>query len=92
MSVKSYLSSNNTLPSARQISSNEVNLILKSLNSKKTSGTDKIPTKLVKLASIFLSTLLAIALIAFNSLASFKFHLQPASLFPTRIYSWANSI
>ena len=49
MSVKSYLSSNNTLASTRQVTSNEANLILKSLNSKKASGTDKIPTKLVSI-------------------------------------------
>ena len=35
MSVKSHLSFNNALPSARQVSFNEVNLILKSLNTKK---------------------------------------------------------
>ena len=52
-SVKNYLSSNNTLPSACQVTSNEVNLILKSLNTKKSSGADKIPTKLVKSASNF---------------------------------------
>ena len=62
MSVKSHLSSNNTLASARQVTSNEVNLNLKSLNTKKASGTDKIPTKLVKLASDFLSTPLATAI------------------------------
>ena len=56
MSVKSYLSSNNTLASARQVNSNEVNSILKSLSTKKAS--DKIPTKPIKLASNFLSKLL----------------------------------
>ena len=61
MSVKSHLSSSNTLASARQVTSNEVNLMLKSLNTKKASGTDKIPTKLVKLASNFLSKPLATA-------------------------------
>ena len=71
MSVKSHLSSNNTLASARQVTSNEVNLVLKSLNTKKASATDKIPTKLVKLASDFLSTTLATAIN--NSLASSKF-------------------
>ena len=59
MSVKSHLSSNNTFASARQITSNEVNLILKYLNIKKASGMDKIPIKLVKLASDFLSRPLA---------------------------------
>ena len=32
MSVKSHLSSNNTLPSVRQVTSNKVNLIIKSQN------------------------------------------------------------
>ena len=41
MSVRTHLSSNNTLPSERKITSNEVNLILKSLNTKKASGTEK---------------------------------------------------
>ena len=71
MSVKSNLNSNNSLASARQVTFNEVNLILKSLNTKKASGTDKIPTKLVKLASDFLSTPLATPIN--NSLASSKF-------------------
>ena len=71
MSVKSHLNSNNSLASARQVTSNEVNLILKSLNTKKASGTDKIQTKLVKLAPDFLSTPLATAIN--NSLASSKF-------------------
>ena len=59
VSVKSHLSSNNTLASARQVTT------------KKASGTDKIPTKLVKLASDFLSSPLATAIN--NSLASSKF-------------------
>ena len=69
--MKSHLSSNNILASARQVTSDEVNLILKSLNTKKASGTDKILTKLVKLASNVLSTPLATAIN--NSLASSKF-------------------
>ena len=68
MPAKSYLSS---LPSARQIISIEVNLILKYLKTKKASGTDKIPPKLAKSKSEFLSTPLAIAFN--NSLASSKF-------------------
>ena len=71
MPVKSHLSSNNTLASVRQVTSDEVNLILKSLNAKKASGTDKIPTKLVKLASNYLSKPLATAIN--NSLTSSKF-------------------
>ena len=79
MSVKSHLSSNNTLASARQVTSNEVNLILKPLNAKKASGTDKIPTKLLKLASDFVSTPLATAIN--NILASSKFpNFRPVSL------------
>ena len=70
MFVKSPLSPNDTLPSARQITSNEVNK-LKFLNTKKVSGTDKIPAKLVKLASNFLSPPLAMAIN--DSLASSKF-------------------
>ena len=65
------MNSSNSLASARQVTSNEANLILKSLNTKKASGTDKILTKLVKLASDFLSTPLATAIN--NSLASSKF-------------------
>ena len=40
MSVKSHLSSDNIVPLARKVSYNEVNLILKSLNTKKAFGTD----------------------------------------------------
>ena len=71
MSVKSHLSSNNTLASERPFTSNIVNLILKSVKTKKASGTDKIPTKLVKLASDFLST--PLAKVINNSIASSKF-------------------
>ena len=70
MSVKTHLNSNNTLASTRQVTSKEVNLILKSFNTKKTSGTDKIPTKLAKVALCFLSTQLTTAIN--NSLASSK--------------------
>ena len=71
MSVKSQLNSNNSLASARQVTSNEVNLILKSFNTKKASDADKMPTKLVKVTSDFLSTPLVTAIN--NSLASSKF-------------------
>ena len=54
MSAKIHLSFNNTLASPKlltaQVTSNEVNQIL---NTKKASGTEKIPTRLVKLASNF---------------------------------------
>ena len=53
--MKSHFISNNTFSSAKQVTSDEVNLILKSLNTKKASVTDKKPTKLVKLAPNFLS-------------------------------------
>ena len=58
-SVKSHLSSNNILASAKQVSSN---LTLKSLNTNKATVTDKIPTKRGKLPSNFLSTLLVTAI------------------------------
>ena len=53
MSVKIHSSSNNTLASARQVTSNEENLILKSLNTKKASGTDKILKKTCKVSIKF---------------------------------------
>ena len=68
MPVKSQSSLNNNLPLARLVTSKEVNLTLKSFNTKKAPGTDRIPTKLVKLALSLLSIPLAIA-----SLASSKF-------------------
>ena len=71
MSVKSHFSSNNTLASARKVTCNELNLTPKSFNSKKASGTDRIPKKLVKLASNVPSKLLATVIN--NSLASSKF-------------------
>ena len=45
-----------------KITPKEINTILKSLNSKKAPGTDKIPTKLVKLPSDFLAEPLSIAI------------------------------
>ena len=68
MPVKSQSILNNNLPLARLVTSKEVNLTLKSFNTKKAPGTDRIPTKLVKLALSLLSIPLAIA-----SLASSKF-------------------
>ena len=62
MLVKSHLSFNNNLPSTRPVTSNEVNLTLKSFDTKKVFDTDKMPTKLVILASNFLSTPLAIVI------------------------------
>ena len=41
MPVRTHLSSNNTLPSERKATSKEVNLILKSPNTKKASSTEK---------------------------------------------------
>lgn len=63
MSLKSHLSSTNTLPLAmQQVTSNKVNLILKFLTTKKASGKDKILTKLFMLATNFLPTPLPIAI------------------------------
>ena len=71
MFLRSHLSSNNALAIARQVTSNEVNLIRKSLNIKNVPGTDKIQTKLVNLALNFLSKPLATAIK--NSLAYLSF-------------------
>ena len=71
VSFKINLSSNHTLRSARQVTSNEVKSILESLSTKKASGTDKIPTKNFRLASNFLSKSLAKAIN--NELVSSKF-------------------
>ena len=71
MTVKSHFSSNNTLASASQVTFNEVNLILKSLSTKKKAITDKMPTQVVKLASNFLS--MPLATVINNSLALCKF-------------------
>ena len=59
--MKNHLSFNNTLPSARQVTFNKVNLTLKSVNTEKVSGADKIQ-RFVKLAPSFLTTPLAIAI------------------------------
>ena len=72
MSVKSHFSSNNTLASGRQVTSDEVSLILKSITTKRASSSDKIQIKPVKLAAHFLSTLIAKAIN--KRLASSKFH------------------
>ena len=71
MTVKSHFSPNNTLASASQVTSNEVNLILKSLNTKKKTITDKMPTQVVNLASNFLS--MPLATVISNSFALCKF-------------------
>ena len=70
MPVKFRSSSNDTVSSTRQVPPNEVNLILKSLNTKNVFGADKIPVKIVNLVSKFLSTLFENAIK--NSLASSK--------------------
>ena len=56
MPVKFRSSSNDTVSSTRQVPPNEVNLILKSLNTKNVFGRDKIPVKIVNLVSKLLST------------------------------------
>ena len=59
----------------------EIKIILKSLNSKKASGIDKIPTKLVKLASDVLAEPLSIAIN--NSIrATFSNNTKIASVVP----------
>ena len=65
MSLKRHLNSKNTLP---QVTSSKVNLTLKSANTKKSSGTNKIGTKLVELTSSFLS--MPLAIVINNSVAS----------------------
>ena len=61
-----YLQSSSiSIPSSSwgsKITTEEINTILKSLNSKKAPGIDKIPTKLVKLASDFLAEPLPITI------------------------------
>lgn len=47
ISMKSHLTSNKTLHSVRQVTSNEVNLIAKSLETKNMSGVDTFETCLV---------------------------------------------
>ena len=59
----------------------EIKIILKSLNSKRASGIDKIPTKLVKLASDVLAEPLSIAIN--NSIrATFSNNTKIASVVP----------
>ena len=65
MSLKRHLNSKNTL---HQVTSSKVNLTLKSANTKKSSGTNKIGTKLVELTSSFLS--MPLAIVINNSVAS----------------------
>ena len=62
---KNLQSSSISIPSSSwgsKITTEEINTILKSLNSKKAPGIDKIPTKLVKLASDFLAEPLLIVI------------------------------
>ena len=62
-----------------KITTEEINTNLKSLNSKKTPGIDKIPTKRVKLASDFLAEPLSIAII---STSTFPNNAKIASVVP----------
>ena len=68
MFLKSHMNSKNTLP---QVTSSEINVTLKRANTKKGPGTNKRGTKIVDLASSFLSTPLAIVIN--NSVASSYF-------------------
>ena len=65
-----------------KITTEEINTILKSLNSKKAPGIDKIPTKLVKLASDFLAEPLPIAINISISTSIFPNNAKIASVVP----------
>ena len=56
-----------------KVTPDEIKATLKSLNSKKASGTDKIPTKLVKLASDILAEQMPIAMANANSISTSTF-------------------
>ena len=65
-----------------EITTEEINTILKSLNSKKAPGIDKIPTKLVKLASDFLAKSLSIAINNSIRTSTFPNNAKIASVVP----------
>ena len=80
---KNLQSSSISIPSSSwgsKITTEEINTILKSLNSKKAPGIDKIPTKLVNLASDFLAEPLPIAIN--NSISTFPNNAKIASVVP----------
>ena len=65
-----------------KITPKETNTILKSLNSKKAPGVDKIPTKLVKLASDILAEPLSIVISNSISTSTFTNNAKIASVVP----------
>ena len=65
-----------------KITPKEINTILKSLNSRKAPGIDKIPTKLVKLASDILAKPLSIAINNSTSTSTFPNNAKIASVVP----------
>ena len=82
---KNLQSSSISIPSSSwgsKITTEEINTILKSLNSKKAPGIDKIPTKLVKLASDFLAEPLSIAINNSISTPTFPNNTKVASVVP----------
>ena len=82
---KNLQSSSISIPSSSwgsKITTEEINTILKSLNSKKAPGIDKIPTKLVKLASDFLAEPLLIVINNSISASTFPNNAKIASVVP----------
>ena len=82
---KNLQSSSISIPSSSwgsKITTEEINTILKSLNSKKAPGIDKIPTKLVKLASYILAEPLSIAINNSISTSTFPNNAKIASVVP----------
>ena len=82
---KNLQSSSISIPSSSwgsKITTEEINTILKSLNSKKAPGIDKIPTKLVKLASDFLAEPLLIVINNSISTSTFPNNAKIASVVP----------
>ena len=82
---KNLQSSSISIPSSSwgsKITTEEINTILKSLNSKKAPGIGKIPTKLVKLASDFLAEPLLIVINNSISTSTFPNNAKIASVVP----------
>ena len=82
---KNLQSSSISIPSSSwgsKITTEEINTILKFLNSIKVPGIDKIPTKLVKLASDFLAEPLSIAINNSISTSTFPNNAKIASVVP----------
>ena len=82
---KNLQSSSISIPSSSwgsKITTEEINTILKSLNSEKAPGIDKIPTKFVKLASHILAEPLSIAINNSISTSTFPNNATIASVVP----------